>query len=158
MKMERSYPSRRRNGRCIGKTSQRAMHRVTVGLLRICSDWPLGMCLSHTGILQTRRCRGGASHAHGSGRLCSRPIRSRGREISKNTGLSYSLRRAGRRALGSSSRESGKCGARTTQSAPATMGSRPRDVSTVEPIMKLRMCIDQALRRGKPLFLNGKPE
>ena len=31
-----------------------------------------------------------------------------------------------------------------------------RNVSTVEPIMKLRMCIDHALRRGKPLFLNGE--
>ncbi len=31
-----------------------------------------------------------------------------------------------------------------------------RDVSTVEPIMKLRMCIDQALRKEKPLFLNGE--
>ena len=30
-----------------------------------------------------------------------------------------------------------------------------KDVSTVEPIMKPRMCIDQALKRGKPLFLNG---
>ncbi len=31
-----------------------------------------------------------------------------------------------------------------------------RGVSTMEPIMKLRMCIDQALRKGKPLFLNGE--
>ena len=30
-----------------------------------------------------------------------------------------------------------------------------RRVSTVEPIMKLSMYIDQSLRRGKPLFLNG---
>ena len=30
------------------------------------------------------------------------------------------------------------------------------NLSTVETIMKLRMCIDPALRRGKPLFLNGE--
>ena len=29
-------------------------------------------------------------------------------------------------------------------------------VSTMEPIMKLRMCIDEAQRRGDPLFLNGE--
>ena len=31
-----------------------------------------------------------------------------------------------------------------------------RGVSTMEPIMKLRMCIDEAQRRGKPLYLNGE--
>ena len=31
-----------------------------------------------------------------------------------------------------------------------------RGVSTIEPIMKLRMCMDEAKRRGKPFFLNGE--
>ena len=30
-----------------------------------------------------------------------------------------------------------------------------KGASTVEPITKLRICSDQALRRGKSLFLNG---
>ena len=33
-----------------------------------------------------------------------------------------------------------------------------RGASTAESITTLRMCIDQALRRGKPLFKRGGPE
>ena len=41
-------------------------------------------------------------------------------------------------------------------SARATLDFRRGGVSTMEPIMKLRMCIDEAQRRGKSIFLNGE--
>ena len=52
----------------------------------------------------------------------------------------------------SSPRGSGRFWIKTRLSARATRDS-PGGVSTMESIMKLRMRIDEALRKGKPLFL-----